>query len=79
MSNFYIKPSMFANGSTFIDSEFWLVEKYCLYDCSPLNLQMGYQSCIGWQHDSTVLAYSAQLSSINFFLSILTILIMASW
>jgi len=38
-----------------------------------------YQSCLGWQHHSTVLAHSRLWSTINFFLSILTILIIPSW
>jgi len=48
-------------------------------NCPPVHLQKGYQLCIDWQHNTTVLAHSRLWSTINFFLSILTILIIPSW
>jgi len=35
----------------------------------PIDLQKGYQLCIGWQHHSTILAYSAVWSSFDFFVN----------
>jgi len=54
------KPLLFTKGFTVINSELGHVEKAIVFMIwSPLNLQKGYHLCKGWQHHSTVLAYSA--------------------
>ncbi len=62
---------MFATGGTLKKSESQLVQKQLmLLNSLPINLQKGYlyQSCIDWQHHSTVWEYSVLWSSflVNF-------------